>query len=40
MEFGRADPNDTSAATALMQLQGSKRTEMQSNDTGRITGGP
>ena len=32
--------DDASAATALMQLQGSERTEMQSNDTGRITGGP
>ena len=40
MELGRADPSDTSAAAALMQLQGSERTEMQSNDTGRITGGP
>ena len=32
--------DDASAASALMQLQGSERTEMQSNDTGRITGGP
>ena len=32
--------DDASAATALMQSQGSERTDMQSNDTGRITGGP
>ena len=28
--------DDASAATALMQLQGSERTEMQSNDTGTL----
>ena len=32
--------DDASAATALMQLQGSERTEMHPNDTGRVTGGP